>query len=84
MYWCESWTIKKAVCQRTDASNCGAGEDSWESLGQQGDQPVDPQGNQPWIFIGSTDAEADDPILCPPIEKSLYIGKDPDAGKDWG
>ena len=39
-------------------SNCGVGEDSWESLEQQGDQPVNPTGNQPWIFIGRTDAEA--------------------------
>ena len=38
MYWCESWTIKKAECQRIDTFNCGAGENSWESLGQQGDQ----------------------------------------------
>ena len=38
MYGCESWTIKKAECQRTDALNCGVGEDSWESLGLQRDQ----------------------------------------------
>ena len=38
MYWCESWTINKAECQRIDTFNCGAGENSWESLGQQGDQ----------------------------------------------
>ena len=38
MYGCENWIIKKAECQRIDASNCGAGEDSWESLGLQGDQ----------------------------------------------
>ena len=37
MYGCESWTIKKAKCQRIDTLNCGVGEDSWESLGQQGD-----------------------------------------------
>ena len=39
-------------------SNCGAGEDSWESLGLQGDQPVNPKGNQPWMFTGRTGAEA--------------------------
>ena len=39
--------------------------------------------NQPWIFIGSTDAEAEAPIVCPPDLKSQLIGKDPDAGKDW-
>ena len=43
---------------------------------------VNPKGNQPWIFIGRTDAEA--PILWPPDSKSRLIGKDPDAKKDWG
>ena len=46
-------------------------------------QPVHPKGNQPWIFIGKTDAEAEVPILWPPDAKSWLIGKDPDAGKDW-
>ena len=44
---------------------------------------VNPKGNQPWIFIGSTDAEAETPKLWPPDEKSQLIGKDADAGKDW-
>ena len=45
---------------------------------------VNPEGNQPWIFIGRTDVEAETPILCPPDVKSrLFIGKDPNAGKDW-
>ena len=46
-------------------------------------QPVDPKGNQSWIFIGRTDAEAETPILWPPDVKNWLIGKDPDAGKDW-
>ena len=46
-------------------------------------QPVNPKGNQPWIFIGRTDAEAEAPIIWPPAAKSWVIGKDPDAGKDW-
>ena len=46
-------------------------------------QPVHPEGDQSWIFIGRTDAEAETPILWPPDAKSLPIGKDPDAGKDW-
>ena len=46
-------------------------------------KPVNPKGNQSWIFIGKTDAEAKAPILCPPDAKSQLIGKDPDAGKDW-
>ena len=41
------------------------------------------KGNQSWIFIGKTDAEAEVPILWPPDGKSQVIGKDPDAGKDW-
>ena len=43
-----------------------------------------PKENQPWIFIGKTDAEAEVPILCPPDAKSQFIGKDPEAGNDWG
>ena len=46
-------------------------------------KPINPKGNQLWIFIGRTDAEAEAPILWPPEVKSLLIGKDPDAGKDW-
>ena len=48
-----------------------------------GIQPVNPKGNQSWIFIGRTDAEAEGPILWPPDVKNWLIGKDPDAGKDW-
>ena len=47
-------------------------------------KPVNPKGNQPWIFIGRTDAEAEAPILWRPDMKSQLIGKDPGAGKDWG
>ena len=46
-------------------------------------KPVNPKGDQPWIFIERTDAEAEAPILWPPDVKSLLIGKDPHAGKDW-
>ena len=46
-------------------------------------KPVNPKGNQPWIFIGRTDAEAEAPILWPPDANNWFIGKDPDAGKDW-
>ena len=55
---------------------CGVGEDSWESLGLQGDQS--------WIFTGRTDAEAETSVLWPPHMKSWLIAKDPDAGRDWG
>ena len=47
-------------------------------------QPVHPKGDQSWAFIGGTDVEAETPILWPPLVKSRLIGKDPDAGRDWG
>ena len=47
-------------------------------------KPVNPKGNQSWILIGKTDAEVEAPILWSPDAKSQLIGKDPDAGKDWG
>ena len=46
-------------------------------------KPVNPKGNQSWIFIGRTDAEAETPVFWPPDGKSWLIRKDPDAGKDW-
>ena len=46
-------------------------------------QPVHPKGDQYWIFIWKTDAEAETPILWPPDAKNRLIWKDPDAGKDW-
>ena len=61
--------------------NCGVGEDSWESLGQRGDQPVNLKGNQSWTLIGRTDAEAEAPVFWSPdgidnsLEKSLMLGK---------
>ena len=63
--------------------NCGVGEDSWESPGLQGEQTVHPKGNQSWIFIGRTDAEAETSILWPPDAKNWLIWKNPYAGKDW-
>ena len=76
MYGCESWTIKKAKHTTIDAFELWYWEYSWESPELQGDQS--------WVFIGMTDAEAETPILWPPDAKSWLIGKDPDAGKDWG
>jgi len=73
----ESWALKNWCL------DCGVGEDSWEFLGQQGDPTSPSKGNQSWIFIGRTDAEAETPILWPPDAKNWLIGKDPDAGKDW-
>ena len=82
-YGCESWTRKKAECSRIDVLELW----SWRRLESPLDckemQPVNPKGNQSWICIGRTDAEAETPILCPPDVKNQLIGKDPDAGKDW-
>ena len=47
-------------------------------------QPVHSKGDQSWVFIGRTDAEAETPILWPPHAKSSLIGKDPNTGRDWG
>ena len=57
--------------------NCGVGEDSWESLRLQGDPTVNPKGNQSWIFIGRTDADAEPPILWPPDAKNWLTRKEP-------
>ena len=56
---------------------------SWGSLGLQGGQTVNPKGNQSWILIGRTDAEAEAPLVWPPDVKNWLIGKAPDAGKGW-
>ena len=64
--------------------NCGVGEDSWESLGLKEIQSVHPEGDQSWVFIGRTDAEAETPVVWPPHAKSWLTGKDPDAGRDRG
>ena len=64
--------------------NCGVAEDSWEFLACKEIKLVNPKWNQSCIFIGKNDAEAEIPILWPPDVKSWLIGKDLDAGKDWG
>ena len=72
----QSWELKNWCL------NCGGEEDSWESLGLQGDQTSQSYRNQSWIFIGRTDADVETAILWPPDVKNWLIGKDPDAGKD--
>ena len=64
--------------------NCGVGEDSWESLGLQREQTNHSKGNQSWIFIGKTDAEAEAPILWSPDVKNSLIGKDLGVGNIEG
>ena len=85
MCGCESWTIKKAECWRIDAFKLWC----WRRLLKgpldcKEIQPVNPKGNQSWIFVGRTDAEAEAPVLQPPDKKSWLLAKDPYAGKDWG
>ena len=84
MYGCESWTTKKSEHWRIDALNCGAGEFSWDPLGCKMIKSVNPEGNQPWIFIGRTEAETEILTFYSPDVKNQLVRKDPDAGKDWG
>ena len=84
MYGCKSWTIKKAEHQGIDAFELWCWRRLLRVPSTAGDQPVNPKGNQPWIFIARTDAEAAAPILWPPDAKNWLIGKDLDVQKDWG
>ena len=70
MYGCESWTIKKAECRRIDAFKLVLEKTLESSLDCKDIQPVHPKGDQPWVFIGRTDVEAETPILWPPDAKS--------------
>ena len=70
----ENWCFQIVVLEKTPESPL----DSREI------KPVNPKGNQSWVFIGGTNAEAETPVFWSPNVKSQLIGKDPDAGKDWG
>ena len=83
MYGCESRTIKQAGCWRNWSFWIVVLEKTLESPLKCKIKPVNPKGNQSWIFIGRTDAEAEIPILWSPDVKNLLTEKDPDAGKDW-
>ena len=84
MYRCESWTIKKAERQRIDAFELWCWRRLFESpLDFKEIQLVHAKGNQSWLFIRRTDAEAETPIIWPPDAKNWLNWKDPDAGKDW-
>ena len=83
MYGCENWTIKKAERWRIDAFELWCWRRLLRVPWTARRSFVNPKGNQSWIFIGRTDAEAEAPILWPPDAKSWLIRKDPDAGKDW-
>ena len=70
MYGCESWTVKKAECRRTDAFELWCWRRLLSPLHCKEIQPVHLKGDQSWVFIGRTDAEAETPILWPPDVKS--------------
>ena len=70
IYGCESWTIKKAECRRIDAFTVVLEKTLESPLDCKEIQPVHPKGDQSWVFIGRTDAEAETPILWPPHVKS--------------
>ena len=77
MFGCESWTIKKAEQQRIDAFWTVVLEKTLESpLDSKEIKPVNPKGNQSWMFIGRADAEAEAPILCASDKQSWLTGKD--------
>ena len=85
IYGCESLTIKKSWAPKNWCFWTVVLEKTLESaLDSKKIKPVNPKRNQHWIFIRRTDAEAEAPILWPPDAKNWLIGKDPDAGKDWG
>ena len=71
MYGCKSWTVKKAECRKIDAFELWCWRRLLESpLDCKEIQPVHPEGDQSWVFIGRTDDEAETPVLWPPHEKS--------------
>ena len=80
--WMWELDHKKVAPQRVDTLNYDIVEDFWVSLGLQ-IKPVNPKGNQSWIFNRGTDAKAEAPIFWPTDRKSQLISKDPDAGKFW-
>ena len=81
MYGCESRTIKKVEHQRIDTFELWCWRRLEGPLDCKEIQPVQSKGNQSWIFIGRTDAEAETPTVWPPDAKNWLIGKDPDSGK---
>ena len=74
----ESWTLKNWCFWTVVLEKNLVGPLDWKDI-----QPVNPKGNQSWIFTGRIDVEAEAPILWPPDVKSWLTGKDPDAGQDW-
>ena len=84
MYGCESWTVKKAEHRRIDAFEVVLEKTPESPLNCKEIQPVHSKGDQSWVFFGGNDAEAETPVLWLPHAKNWLIGKDSDAGRDWG
>ena len=80
---CESWTIRKAELKNWCFLTMVLMKSLESPLDYREIKPINPNWNQPWVFIGRADVEAKAPILWPPNVKSYLIGEDPDAGKDW-
>ena len=83
-HWCNEHELEQTLGDGEGQGSLACyspwGCEQWDRIWQLNNN----QRNQPWIFIGRTDAEAEAPILWPPDVKSQLTGKDPDAGKDWG
>ena len=80
MYWCESWTVKKAECRRIDAFDLWCWKRLLSPLDCKEIQPVYPKGDQSWVFFGRNDAKAETPVLWPPHGKSWLIWEGLRAG----
>ena len=83
-YSCESWTVKKAECQKTDACELWCWRRLLRVSWTKKIKSANLKGNQHWIFVGRTDTEAETPVFWSFDVNSWLIGKVPDAGKDWG
>ena len=81
MYGCESWTMRRLSAKNGCFWTVVLEESFKSPLDCKKIKPVNPKGNEPWIFVGRTEAEA--ALLWPPDVKSQLIRKDPDAGKEW-
>ena len=85
MYGCDNWTIKKGLVPKNWCFRTVVLKKTLEiHLDSKEIKPVNPKGNQLWIYIGRIDAAVEAPILWPPDAKNRLTGKDPDSGKDWG
>ena len=84
MYGSESWTVKKTAPKNWCFWTVVLEKTLESPLGCKEIQPVHSEGDQPWDFFGRNDAKAETPVLWPPHVKNWLIGKDSDAGRDWG